>query len=199
MNSNTSFNFRFSFSMLFAVVMAVSVPFDACALGIAVDADELFEQAELVIIGKVIDKTGVKMELNAQVPDGVQEPETYFPIMTKYEIEIADIRKGAFESKKIDVFSFGGRAGDEIERWSFGFNFSTGDDVLLFLKKSKANGIWIAVQHSIGVFLLTKHDGRWQVSGMNSGHVVVREGGDPDEFQKRTIENLESYINGGKK
>lgn len=199
MKLNTSFSCHFSISKLFAVVMAVSVSFDTCALGIAVDAEELIAQAELVIIGKVIDKTGVKMELNAQVPDGVHDPETYFSIMTKYEIEIVDIRKGAFKSEKISIFSFGGRAGDEIERWSFGFNFSTGDDVLLFLKKSKANGIWIAVQHSIGVFLLAKHDGRWQVSGMNSGHMVVREGGDPDEFQKRTIENLESYINGGKK
>ncbi len=73
------------------------------------------------------------MELNDQVPDGVQEPEKFSAIMTKYDIEISNTLKGSYEINTISVFSFGGRVGDQIEKWSFGFDLKLGDDVLMFL------------------------------------------------------------------
>jgi len=51
-------NHHFPISLFYTAVIVVSLTFDACALGIAIDTEELIEQAELVIIGKVIDKKG---------------------------------------------------------------------------------------------------------------------------------------------
>lgn len=143
--------------VLFALVIILS--FDVHSLGIAIGAEELSNQAELVIIGKVVTKTGNKMELNAQPPGETSNRETYFSIMTKYEVEITKIHKGEHADRTINVYSFGGRAGNEVEHWSFGYDFAFGDEVLLFLEKSKANDIWMAVQQSSGAYLLVKRDG----------------------------------------
>jgi len=158
----------FSLSIMFLVFLS----FNASALGIATSAEKLKEQAELVIVGKVSARTGQEMELNDQIPDGIQEPEKYSAIMTKYDIEISNTLKGSYEINTISVFSFGGRVGDQIEKWSFGFDLKLGDDVLMFLHKSKANSIWMADNHSLGVFRLIDTDGAWRVVSMNSEHLV---------------------------
>lgn len=199
MSRLNSSNYHFPISLFFTVVMVVSLSFDACALGIHFSTEELMEKAELVVIGKVIDKTGINMVLNASIPDGSSDQETYLSIMTKYEIEIVTIRKGAYENETIGIFSYGGQVGDEIDRWSIGYDFTVGDDVLLLLTKSKADSVWMTVHQADGAFLLVNRDEYWRVSSMNTDHMVVRGGGDPGKFQQNTIETLEIYVNGGKK
>ena len=184
-----------SLSFLFLAFLS----FNASALGIATDAEKLKEQAELVIVGKVIARTGQKMELNDQVPDGVQEPEKFSAIMTKYDIEISNILKGSHETNTISVFSFGGQVDDLVEDWSFGFDLKFGEDVLMFLHKSKANSIWMANNHSLGVFRLIDTGGAWRVVSMNSEHVVSPEKSIPaQDHQRQAIEHLENYVNGDK-
>ena len=92
-----------SLSFMFVVFLSSN----ASVLGIATSAEKLKEQTELVIVGKVIARTGQKMELNDQVPDGLQEPEKFSAIMTKYDIEIGNFLKGSHENNTISVFSFG--------------------------------------------------------------------------------------------
>jgi len=186
-----------SANLFLILICAVLLSFNASALAIAISAEQLKEKAELVIVGKVTTKTGQEMKLNEQIPDGSQIPETFSAVMTKYDIEIDNVLKGSHETNTISVFSFGGQDGDEIEKWSFGFDLNVGDDVLLFLRKSKANYIWMAVQHSQGVFRLTSTDGAWRVIHMNSYHVVSPESGiSSQDYQDQSIESLENYING---
>jgi len=137
------------------------------------------------------------MTLNDQVPDGSHDPGTYLVFMTEYEIKIANVRKGVYENETNSIFGFGGQVGDEFERWSFGYNFTVGDNVLLFLTKSKANDVWMAVEQSKGVFLLAGSDEYWQVSSVTSDHMIVEDGSDHREFQKNTIKTLERCINEG--
>jgi hypothetical protein len=182
---------------LFPVFLcAALLPFNTSALGIATNAEQLKEQAELVIVGRVTTKTGQEMNLNEQAPDGLQQPEKFSAIMTRYDIKIDNVLKGSHEANTISVYSFGGQDGEHIERWSFGFDLNAGDEVLLFLKKSKANFIWMAVQHSQGVFRLISTDGTWRLVSMNSGHAVSpdREISSQD-YQDQAIESLENYIN----
>lgn len=185
---------------LFLVLMcAALLPFNTSALGIATGAEQLKERAELVIVGKITTKTGQEMKLNEQIPDGSQKLEKFSAIMTKYDIEIDNVLKGSHETNTISVYSFGGQDGEYTERWSFGFDLNVGDEVLLFLRKSKANYIWMAVQHSQGVFKLISTDGTWRLVNMNSDHLVS-----PDDeissqdYQDQAIESLENYINENK-
>lgn len=185
---------------LFLVLMcAALLPFNTSALGIATGAEQLKERAELVIVGKITTKTGQEMKLNEQIPDGSQKLEKFSAIMTKYDIEIDNVLKGSHETNTISVYSFGGQDGEYTERWSFGFDLNVGDEVLLFLRKSKANYIWMAVQHSQGVFKLISTDGTWRLVNMHSDHLVS-----PDDeissqdYQDQAIESLENYINENK-
>ena len=76
---------------------------------------------------------------------------------------------------------------------------SVGDEVLLFLRKSKANYIWMAVQHSQGVFRLISTDGTWRLVSMNSDHVVSPDSEiSSQDYQDQAIESLENYINENK-
>jgi len=185
---------------LFLVLMcAALLPFNTSALGIATSAEQLKEKAELVIIGKITTKTGQQMKLNDQIANGSQKPEKFSAIMTKYDIEIVNVLKGSYEAHMISVYSFGGQDGDEIEKWSFGFDLNVDDDVLLFLQKSKANYIWMAVQHSQGVFRLIRSDGAFRLVSMNSDHLVSPDSGiSSRDYQDQAIESLENYINGNK-
>ena len=185
---------------LFLILLcAVLLPFNTSALGIANSAEQLKEKAELVIVGKITTKTGQEMKLNEQIPHGAQKPEKFSAIMTKYDIEIEKVLKGSHETNTISVYSFGGQDGEYIERWSFGFDLNVGDEVLLFLQKSKANYIWMAVQHSQGVFRLISTDGTWRLVSMNSDHVVSPDSEiSSQDYQDQAIESLENYINENK-
>ena len=181
------------------LICATLLPFNTTALGIATSAEQLKEEAELVVVGKITAKTGQEMKLNEQIPDGSQEPEKFSAIMTKYDIEIDKILKGSHETNTIGIYSFGGQDGEHIERWSFGFDLNVGDEVLLFLQKSKANYIWMAVQHSQGVFRLISTDGTWRLVSMNSDHVVSPDSEiSSQDYQDQSIESLENYINENK-
>ncbi len=183
-------------NLYFVFIFAALLPFNTPALGIATSAEQLKEEAELVIVGRITTKTGQEMKLNEQVPDGSQKPEKYSAIMTKYDIEIDNVLKGSHETNAISVYSFGGQDGEHFERWSFGFDLNVGDEVLLFLKKSKANFIWMAVQHSQGVFRLISTDGTWRLVSMNSDHVVSPDSEiSSQDYQDQAIESLENYIN----
>ena len=185
-----------SVNLILILMCAALLSFNAFSLGIATSAEQLKEQAELVVVGEIMAKTGQEMKLNDQIPDGSQEPEKSNYIMTKYDIEINNILKGSYETNVISVFSFGGQDGDHFVKWSFGFDLDVGDDVLLFLQKSKANYIWMAVLHSQGVFRLINSDGTWRVVSMNSDHVVSPDNGiSSQEYQRQAIESLENYIN----
>lgn len=196
MNMNKSSSYRFLVSNFIAFMTVFSLSFDLCALGIATDAEALLEQAELVIVGKVIKQTGEILVLKGS-DSGDQD--TYQSVMTRYHIEIIDTLKGVYESNEISVYSFGGSVGDEVVGWSFGYDFDEGDNVLLLLYKSKANSVWMAVEQSMGAFLLKNCNGKWKVSSMNSDHVISRDGSDPREIEKQKYETLELYINGGEK
>ena len=183
----------------FVFICAALLSFNTSALGVATSAEQLKEEAELVVVGKITAKTGQEMKLNDQIPDGSQEPEKFSAIMTKYDIEIDNILKGSHETNTISIYSFGGQDGEHIERWSFGFDLNVGDEVLLFLRKSKANYIWMAVQHSQGVFRLISTDGTWRLVSMNSDHVVSPDSEiSSQDYQDQAIESLENYINENK-
>ena len=183
-------------NLFFVFICTALLPFNTSALGIATSAEQLKEKAELVIVGKITTKTGQEMKLNEQIPDGSQKPEKFSAIMTKYDIEIDNILKGSHEINTISVYSFGGQDGEYIESWSFGFDLNVGDEVLLFLQKSKANYIWMAVQHSQGVFRLISIDGTRRLVSMNSDHVVSSDSKiSSQDYQNQAIESLENYIN----
>jgi len=186
-------------NLFFVLICTALLSFNTSALGIATSAEQLREEAELVVVGKITAKTGQEMKLNDQIPDGSQEPEKFSAIMTKYDIEIDNILKGSHETNTISIYSFGGQDGEHIERWSFGFDLNVGDEVLLFLRKSKANYIWMAVQHSQGVFRLISTDGTWRLVSMNSDHVVSPDSEiSSQDYQDQAIESLENYINENK-
>jgi hypothetical protein len=186
-------------NLFFVFICAALLPFNTSALGIVTSAEQLKEKAELVIVGKIKTKTGQEMKLNEQIPDGSQKPEKFSAIMTKYDIEIDKVLKGSHETNTISVYSFGGQDGEYIERWSFGFDLNVSDEVLLFLQKSKANYIWMAVQHSQGVFRLISTDGTWRLISMNSDHVVSPDSEiSSQDYQDQAIESLENYINENK-
>ena len=183
-------------NLFFVLICAALLPFNISALGIAISAEQLKEKAELVIVGEITTKTGKEMKLNEQIPDGSQKPDKFSAIMTKYDIEIDNVLKGNHETNMISVYSFGGQDGEHIERWSFGFDLNVGDEVLLFLKKSKANYIWMAVQHSQGVFRLVSTDGTWRLIGRNSDHMVSPDSEISSQYYRdQAIESLENYIN----
>ena len=183
-------------NLFFVFICTALLPFNTSALGIATSAEQLKEKAELVIVGKITTKTGQEMKLNEQIPDGSQKLEKFSAIMTKYDIEIDNILKGSHEINTISVYSFGGQDGEYIESWSFGFDLNVGDEVLLFLQKSKANYIWMAVQHSQGVFRLISIDGTRRLVSMNSDHVVSSDSKiSSQDYQNQAIESLENYIN----
>jgi len=186
-------------NLLLVLMCAALLPFNTSALGIATSAEQLKEEAELVVVGKITAKTGQEMKLNEQIPDGSQEPEKFSTIMTKYDIEIDNVLKGSHETSTISIYSFGGQDGENIERWSFGFDLNVGDEVLLFLRKGKANYIWMAVQHSQGVFRLTSTNGTWRLVGMNSDHEVSPDSEtSSQDYRDQAIEFLENYINENK-
>ena len=91
---------------LILILMCIALlSFNAFALGIATSAEQLKEQAELVIVGKIMAKTGQEMKLNDQIPDGSQEPEKSNYIMTKYDIEVNNILKGSYKTNVISVLA----------------------------------------------------------------------------------------------
>jgi hypothetical protein len=181
-------------SLLFlAFVMTLVLPLNTYAVSIAIDAEDLIERSEVIVTGKIVLKTGRKMNwIHRNFDDRIFNiPE----VMTEYEIEVSRVLKGDYECRVITIYGFGGVVGDRETTWSLGFNFELGDNVLLFLHKDKENGLWTVVGQSQGGFKLERKEGSLRIISSVQEKLLVK-GGEKTakEHQRLQIKKLENLI-----
>jgi len=181
-----------------ALMCGILVSFNVSALGIAIDTEDLIDRAKLIVIGKVVSKTGLEMNWFYYGDEPSVEPPK--EIMTEYRIAISRILKGELSDVKLNFYGFGGVVEGRRSDWSFGFDYEPGDLLLLFLEWDEQNRVWIVNGQSQGLFKLETVNGLIQVKRLVSDALIVNGGEIPiNEHQKQQTEKLEAFINKSEK
>ncbi|MCW8925282.1 MAG: hypothetical protein OQJ84_03420 [Xanthomonadales bacterium] len=173
--------------------LTLALPVDVSALGISVETKDLLERAEVVVTGKIISRNGKYLDWVHDNHDG--RLFTLKEVMTQYEIEISKVIKGDFEDNQISFLGFGGAAEGRQTNWSFGFDCEPGDIVLVFLRKSKLNNVWMVVEQAQGIFNLEQSGDSLKLKNLNQDTLIMKSGDeDLEAFKRRQQEELIQLI-----